>query len=251
MRLSRPLASQCSCPPVAVLQDCATSPSLGDAKIWTRDHNTCSLALNPLSYHISLWATTSPFLHACQFCLVCLIKLSLCTSMTTCTISFFFSDFTKSRWYSHKGLLILWFSESCWVWKYFANFFNRLPAAFGYLLIWAIASFEGVCSILLPHLCLWYKLLWDILHEIYFYGSILLPRVYYYCSIAAIIIALCFPNWIEMKTELALFSIPIHPSLLKFTRPLYLLIIPSDPIIIHLEGTVQRDLRWVKSGINQ
>ncbi len=36
-----------------MLQDCATSPSLGDAKIWTWDHNTCSLALNPLSYHIS------------------------------------------------------------------------------------------------------------------------------------------------------------------------------------------------------
>ncbi len=60
MRPWRPIAFQCSCSPVAVLQDCATSPSLGDAKIWTWDHNTCSLALNPLSYHIS---TELPHLH--------------------------------------------------------------------------------------------------------------------------------------------------------------------------------------------
>ncbi len=36
------------------------SPRLGDAKIWTWDYNTRSLAGNPLSYYISQrWATTS------------------------------------------------------------------------------------------------------------------------------------------------------------------------------------------------
>ncbi len=49
-----PSTSRYYCPIVEVLRDSHTSPSFGDARVWTRDHNTCDLVLNPLSYHVTL-----------------------------------------------------------------------------------------------------------------------------------------------------------------------------------------------------
>jgi hypothetical protein len=62
VKLSRPppQAIPCSGPPVAGLQDCAASPSLGMPGFRTRDPWVSSLALYQLSYHIhTKWATTS------------------------------------------------------------------------------------------------------------------------------------------------------------------------------------------------
>jgi hypothetical protein len=55
-----PSTSRYSYPLVAVLQDYRTGPSFGYAGVWTQDHIASNLALNPLSYHISYWATTFP-----------------------------------------------------------------------------------------------------------------------------------------------------------------------------------------------
>ncbi len=50
----RPLASQCCCSPVMLLQDCDTSPSLGDTRFEPKTMTLVVSHFNPLSYPISV-----------------------------------------------------------------------------------------------------------------------------------------------------------------------------------------------------